>query len=186
MCIDEEGVGKMVRKAHTFRGNPARVSLLAGLATLLALATLAGMALAQNPQPPSDDQVNAIARELYCPICENVTLDVCPTQACAQWRELIRIKLTEGWSEDQIRDYFADQYGDGVLSSPTLRGFNWVFYALLVVFFGVAVVLFLRVVLKLKTPARPAGALPETEADASQDEYQRQLEEELRRRERGD
>ena len=30
---------------------------------------------AQQPTP-SDDQVNAIARQLYCPVCENTPLDV--------------------------------------------------------------------------------------------------------------
>jgi cytochrome c-type biogenesis protein CcmH len=40
---------------------------------------------AQQPTP-SDDQVNAIARQLYCPVCENTPLDVCPTTACHQWR----------------------------------------------------------------------------------------------------
>ena len=32
---------------------------------------------AQQPTP-SDDEVNAIARQLYCPVCENTPLDVCP------------------------------------------------------------------------------------------------------------
>jgi len=41
---------------------------------------------AQKPTP-SDDEVNAIARQLFCPICQNIPLDVCPTQACADWRE---------------------------------------------------------------------------------------------------
>ena len=65
---------------------------------------------------PSDDEVNAIAKDLYCPVCENVPLDVCPTQACAQWRALIREKLIDGWSEQQIKQYFVDQYGDRVLA----------------------------------------------------------------------
>ncbi len=38
-------------------------------------------ALAQG-QPPTDDEVNRIAKQLYCPVCENTPLDVCPTQAC--------------------------------------------------------------------------------------------------------
>ena len=66
--------------------------------TLILALLAAGLALAQNPNPPvpSDDQVNAIAKQLYCPVCENIPLDVCGTQACAQWRELIREKLAAG------------------------------------------------------------------------------------------
>ena len=73
---------------------------------------------------PSDDEVNAIARQLYCPVCENIPLDVCPTPACAQWRALIREKLAEGWSEEQIKQYFADQYGTRVLAEPPREGFS--------------------------------------------------------------
>ena len=61
------------------------------LAVLLALLVLPVVAFAQGEDPPpsgpSDDEVNAIAEQLYCPVCENVPLDVCGTQACADWRE---------------------------------------------------------------------------------------------------
>jgi cytochrome c-type biogenesis protein CcmH len=40
-----------------------------------------------TPRPPiTDDQVNAIAKQMYCPVCENTPLDVCPTQACIDKR----------------------------------------------------------------------------------------------------
>ncbi len=58
---------------------------------------------AQTPFP-SDNEVNQIASKLYCPVCENIPLDVCGTTACAQWRELIRQKLAEGWTEEQITE----------------------------------------------------------------------------------
>lgn len=84
---------------------------------------------AQQPTP-SDDQVNALAREIYCPVCENTPLDVCPTKACAQWRELIREKLAQGWTEQQIKNYFAAQYGDRVLAEPPTMGSNPLLYLL--------------------------------------------------------
>ena len=62
-------------------------------------------ALAQAPTP-TDDEVNRIAQQLYCPVCENTPLDVCPTEACRQWRDLIRQQLSEGWTEEQIQQYF--------------------------------------------------------------------------------
>lgn len=75
-------------------------------------------------QSVSDDEVNAIARQLYCPVCENTPLDVCPTQACKDWRELIRQQLSEGWTEQQILDYFAATYGPRVLAKPPANGFS--------------------------------------------------------------
>lgn len=89
---------------------PLRI-FIAALSLLFVLAGLwAGTAKAQAPTP-SDDQVNAIARQLYCPVCENTPLDVCPTEACRQWRELIRQQLSEGWTEAQIKQYFVANYG---------------------------------------------------------------------------
>ena len=141
-------------------------------------------ASAQEPTPPSDDQVNAIARNMYCPVCENIPLDVCPTTACIQWREVIRAKLAEGWDEQQIRDYFAVSYGDRVLSEPPRRGLNWLVYVLppLVVVAGLIIVtLVLRGMRPRNTPAagQPAEQAPGPQAS---DEYVRRLEEELKRK----
>ena len=69
-----------------------------------------GEVSAQDAQP-SDDEVNTIAKQLYCPVCENVPLDVCGTKACAQWRDDISDKLADGWNEEQIKQYFSDRYG---------------------------------------------------------------------------
>jgi cytochrome c-type biogenesis protein CcmH len=102
--------------------------VLVALISLLPLAVVS--AQETDPNYPTDDEVNAIAKQLYCPVCENVPLDVCGTQACAQWRELIREKLIEGWTEEEIKDYFSAQYGDRVLSEPPARGLNWLVYVI--------------------------------------------------------
>jgi cytochrome c-type biogenesis protein CcmH len=137
---------------------------------------------AQEPTP-SDDEVNAIAKQLYCPVCENIPLDVCPTQACEQWRGTIREKLALGWDEDQIKEYFVAQYGDRVLATPPARGLNWLVYVLppLVILAG-AVVLF-RLFRSWSTKIDVEEPTPELEHDLSHDPYVAQLEEELRRRE---
>ncbi len=78
------------------------------------------MASAQGPTP-TDDDVNRVAKQLYCPVCESTPLDVCPTEACRQWRDLIRTMLAEGKSEAEIKQYFVTQYGDRVLAEPPNR-----------------------------------------------------------------
>ena len=106
---------------------PSFASLVILALTLVAVLSTPSATLAQQPTP-SDDEVNAIARQLFCPVCENTPLDVCPTQACAQWRELIREKLAAGWSEQQIKDYFLDQYGARAIGVPPAQGLNWLVY----------------------------------------------------------
>ena len=96
---------------------------------LVAVALLAAAPVfAQGPN--LDDETNRIAKTLYCPVCPNTPLDVCSTQACAQWRALIKDKLQQGQTEQQIRDYFVAQYGEVVLGAPPAQGFNWLAYVL--------------------------------------------------------
>lgn len=155
--------------------------LLPMLFTGIALSSISLVyAQGNNPRTITDDQVNAVAKQLYCPVCENIPLDVCPTQACAQWRELIREKLAQGWSDAQIKQYFVDQYGDRVLATPPARGLNWLVYIIppLVILLGVYLVY--RAVSTWRQPV-----LPEAGDDALQvadNEYVRRLEEELRKR----
>lgn len=86
--------------------------------------------VADDKEPVSEDDVNEIAEQLYCPVCENVPLDVCPTQACADWRAVIREMLEEGKSSDEIIEYFSAQYGWSVLPMPPKVGLNWLIYVL--------------------------------------------------------
>lgn len=90
------------------------------LLLLLLLGLLWGVlpSAAQEPAAITADEVNAIARQLYCPVCENVPLDVCPTAACDQWRSEIRTQLAEGRTTDQIIDDFIARYGDRVVGTP--------------------------------------------------------------------
>jgi len=83
--------------------------------------------------PVTDDQVNTIARQLYCPVCQNIPLDVCGTQACADWRQEIRAMLSEGLSGDEIMNRFAAKYGQRVLASPQRSGVNLAVWILPVV-----------------------------------------------------
>ncbi len=154
---------------------------------LLGAALLYQRAVAQNPTP-TDDEVNRIAHQLYCPVCENTPLDVCPTEACRQWRDLIRQQLSEGWTEAQIKQYFVQQYGARVLAEPPATGLNWLVYILPpVIILAGAFILFraMRSWIKLSRNAGPPNTTGDTESvapDASTNEYAARLEEELRRR----
>ncbi len=95
-------------------------TVVLALGLVFILAVLLAPSVAADDGPTQDD-VNAVARQLFCPVCENTPLDVCPTEACEQWRDVIRTKLVEGQSEREILDYFALQYGDSVLAEPPPR-----------------------------------------------------------------
>lgn len=138
---------------------------------------------AQTPVPPvTDDEVNRVAKGMFCPVCENVPLDVCPTQACIQWRADIRERLAAGWTETEIKTYFAEQYGDRVLAVPPPTGLNLLIYLLpplTLALGGWGVWRYLS----QRRPATPASAPDAAPSPANPDGYVRRLEEELRQRE---
>jgi cytochrome c-type biogenesis protein CcmH len=136
-----------------------------------------------DPGTISDDEVNAIAKQLYCPVCENIPLDVCGTQACAQWRELIRGKLAAGWGEDEIKEYFVLQYGDRVLAEPPRRGFNWLVYLVPPVAFLAGVYILYRGIKSWRQNSF-LDASPDESPEVAADDYITRLEEELRRSDR--
>lgn len=137
-------------------------------------------AFAQNPTP-TDDEVNRIARQMYCPVCANTPLDVCPTEACRQWRGLIRQQLSQGWTEDQIKQYFVEQYGQRVLAEPPRTGLNWLIYVLPPVIILAAAFLLLRTMRAWIRPVAASSAR-RSEEEAQPDEYVARLEEELKKR----
>jgi cytochrome c-type biogenesis protein CcmH len=133
-----------------------------------------------DPGTISDNEVNAIAKQLYCPVCENIPLDVCGTQACAQWRELIREKLADGWSEDEIKNYFVAQYGDRVLAEPPRRGLNWLVYIVPPVAFLAGVFILYRGIQSWRQMADSTEEAVESD-EATLDDYVARMEEALRR-----
>lgn len=165
-----------------------KAGLIAGISLLIVFLT-ASVAFAQDepPHQVTDNEVNAVARDLYCPVCENVPLDVCPTQACADWREDIREKLSMGWTTEQIRQDFATRYGERVLGTPRFQGFHIIFWVggfllALIVITLVAVFIFYRNFRRGKP--LEAEPLPVDKSDATSpgDEYIARLEEDLKKR----
>jgi cytochrome c-type biogenesis protein CcmH len=150
------------------------------LVALLGLSCLAVANSAWAQDGPTQDEVNAVARKLFCPVCENTPLDVCPTQACQNWRDEIRVSLVEGKSEEQILDDFSRKYGDSVLAQPPAR--QWVAWVLPLALVAAAVA---ALAYWLRSWTRPAPVKVDVASDAAgpgiaqDDPYVMQVEREL-------
>lgn len=158
--------------------------LLLPIAMFLVLVT-SGVALAQTATPVviTDDQVNAVASELYCPECENIPLDVCPSQACADMREEIRQKLQQGQTKSQIIQYFVERYGDRVVGAPPAHGWNLLLYIIPPVAILAAIAILYR---SFRTWKRPSSSLPQPTGETPNpppvaDKYVARLEAELKK-----
>ncbi len=102
------------------------MALMLGILVLVAaaVAEAQGGSPPGTPAPVSDNDVNRVAKQLYCPVCPNTPLDVCETQACQDWRAQIKDQLGQGWTDQQVIDYFVTQYGERVLAEPKRSGFT--------------------------------------------------------------
>jgi cytochrome c-type biogenesis protein CcmH len=152
------------------------------LVTILLLLLFALPVAAQ--EAVTDDDVNAIARRMYCPVCENIPLDVCPTVACEQWRQEIRDQLQQGQTPDQVVANFVARYGDRVVGTPqdpTLRALSlatpWLIAALALV---IGATIFVRWS-RMRTLAVSGSVLSRPGA-LTDEEYRARLETDLRAR----
>ena len=130
-------------------------------------------------QPITFDMVNKIARELYCPVCPNETLEACQTQACAQWRNEIANQISQGQTEQQIIDSFVRRYGDRVLGTPqdpALRALS-----LVTPFIIALLALLVGVFTFMRWRGRPRSEIaPAADGIPVSDDYRDQLERDLR------
>ena len=132
-----------------------------------------------GPKTPTDNDVIRVAKQLYCPVCPNTPLDVCETKACEDWRAQIRDQLSQGWTDQQIIDYFVAQYGERVLAEPQRKGFTslvW-FLPLIAVLVGLGIVYeILRNWRKQKPATAPTVAMPDI-SDAVRQRIEREIQE---------
>jgi len=119
------------------------------------IVALAGPAPAAVP-PTLDDQVDAIARALMCPVCAGQTVAESNSPLAARMRAEIRQRLQRGETREQILAYFVSQFGEAVLAAPPRRGAGLVLWLAPVAAFAVglwAMVRFLRRTIRPSTPA---------------------------------
>ena len=102
--------------------------LLVGLAFAAALAGPLG---AQVPARHVDEEaVHAIASQLRCVVCQNLSVADSPSEMASQMRTVVRERLAAGDSPDAVRQYFVDRYGEWILLAPRREGFTLLVWVL--------------------------------------------------------
>jgi cytochrome c-type biogenesis protein CcmH len=77
-----------------------------------------------------EDRVRAIASELRCVVCQNLSVADSPSDLAKEMRNLVRELVQQGKSREEIDAYFVSRYGEFVLLSPPKRGFNLLVWGL--------------------------------------------------------
>ena len=80
--------------------------------------------------PQLEEQVRALAQELRCVVCQNLSVADSPSEMAQQMRAIIKEQLEAGKTPDEIKSYFVSKYGQWVLLAPVKRGFSLLIWVL--------------------------------------------------------
>ena len=91
------------------------------------------IAYASDAVPLADDPVTeqrliSISEEMRCLVCQNESLAGSRSDLANDLRREIRTLIKEGKSDDQIRNFMVERYGDFVLYRPPVKPITWVLW----------------------------------------------------------
>ena len=125
---------------------------------------LRGSPLHAAPAPDLDDQTRAVATELRCVVCQNLSVADSPSEMAQQMRAIVREQLQAGKSPDEIKAFFVSKYGEWVLLKPKTTGFSallWILpYVVLVLGVSAALWFVRRWVARKKNAEQSAAPAP--------------------------
>jgi cytochrome c-type biogenesis protein CcmH len=135
------------------------------LAVLLSALLLALPAFAADPSemlkdPALEKRAHALGKELRCLVCQSESIEDSNADLAKDLRIIVREQIDKGASDDQVKKFVVDRYGDYVLLNPPFKGATLVLwlgpFGLLAVAVAAAWAFFRR----RATAAVPAGAAP--------------------------
>jgi cytochrome c-type biogenesis protein CcmH len=93
------------------------------------------------PNAELQARYEALTHELRCMQCQNNSIADSPVFLAADLRKQVAEQLIAGKSDDEIRDYMVQRYGDVILFKPPLNSSTaWVWFAPLVALVGGVIV----------------------------------------------
>jgi cytochrome c-type biogenesis protein CcmH len=137
-------------------------ALLFALLLVPSLALAVGRPSEMLPDPAAEARAQEIGRELRCMVCQNQSIEDSDADLARDLRRLVREQVVAGKSNDAVRDYLHDRYGDFVLLRPPLNLVTAPLWALPVLVLGGGG---LALALMRRRTALRGGPAPLTEAE---------------------
>ncbi|MBX5157233.1 MULTISPECIES: cytochrome c-type biogenesis protein [unclassified Rhizobium] len=127
----------------------------------LALVLMAAPAFAVNPDevladPALEARARGLSAELRCMVCQNQSIDDSNADLAKDLRLLVRERITDGDSDDEVLNYIVSRYGEFVLLKPRFSmktSLLWGAPALLVLAGGLSLLVFAR-----RRAGKPTGS----------------------------
>jgi cytochrome c-type biogenesis protein CcmH len=102
--------------------------LLATSILILFLFSWIGSGQAALSEDDLQNQTKEVAKTLRCAVCQSESVWESNAELALQMRDIIRERLQQGESPNQIRAYFVSRYGDFILLKPRPIGLNWLLW----------------------------------------------------------
>ena len=97
----------------------------------------------QNPK--QEMRARDISKNIRCLVCQNQSIDDSAAPLAKDLRELIRIKVQENDTDEEIYKFLTDRYGDFILLKPPFKISTFLLWSLPFVFFIIGIfILFLH------------------------------------------
>ena len=124
-----------------------------------------------------DQRAYQLSQQLMCPVCDGQTLDQSQAQISQDMKSVIRNKLEDGETNEQIRTYFIQRYGEAVLAAPVSSGFNLVAWVMPFAIFVGGVLIVANALRRMKKQPKLHAEEAETRIDTvTRDEHRSQEE----------
>jgi len=93
--------------------------------------------------PVIEQRLISISEEMRCLVCQNESLAGSRSELANDLRREIRTLIQEGKSDDQIRSFMVERYGDFVLYRPPVKPITWLLWIgpFVILIIGIAILL---------------------------------------------
>jgi cytochrome c-type biogenesis protein CcmH len=130
-------------------------------------------AFAVNPDevladPALEARARALSAELRCMVCQNQSIDDSDADLAKDLRLLVRERITDGDTDEEVLNYIVSRYGEFVLLKPRLSTRTmllWGAPVLLIIVGGISLLVFAR-----RRAGKPTGSPLTAEEQAKLDE----------------
>ena len=134
--------------------------ILAALACAVAFAAFGQAEEVAKPDPVVEARLKNLGEELRCLVCQNQTIADSHAPLAEDLRNQIRTMVRQGKSDDEIRAYMVDRYGDFVLYKPPLKATTVLLWIGPFVLLAIGAVVLVLVARSRRAVATPAGEVP--------------------------
>ena len=135
-------------------------AILAAILLALSTAALGQADEVAHPDPRVERRLKDLGEELRCLVCQNETLAVSQAPLAYDLRNEIRGLIREGKTDDEIRAYMVERYGDFVLYKPPLKGTTLLLWIGPFVLLALGAGVLVSIARSRRVAARPAGEVP--------------------------